>query len=56
MGFEDYYYEDFHEEAAAPTSCGCQTAAIAPATGMVPTVSQLPAIQTREPDLMPPRR
>jgi hypothetical protein len=60
-GFEDYTYtyEDADQAAVAPSSCGCQTpttGTVSAASGLVPTVTPLPAIQTREPDLAPTRR
>jgi hypothetical protein len=51
--FEDYSYEE-GPLPTAPASCGCQTPTIrmiAPPPGSAPTVSQMPAGQTREPAL-----
>ena len=56
---EGYYYEEAGQEPSAPTSCGCQTPTInpiAPASGVVPVVSQAPARQTAEPELGTARR
>jgi hypothetical protein len=58
VGFEDYVQEDLRQEQVAPASCGCQvptTPAISAVSGRLPAVSQLPAIQTREPDLLQPK-
>jgi hypothetical protein len=56
---DGYYYEEAGQEVSAPTSCGCQTPTInpiAPASGVVPVVSQVPARQTAEPELGTARR
>jgi hypothetical protein len=58
VGFDDYVQEDFGQEQLAPTSCGCQaptTPAISAVSGRLPTVNQLPTIQTREPDVLQPK-
>jgi hypothetical protein len=56
VGFEENYYEETAPVGFAPpaSSCGCQAAtyrATSAAPANLPVVSQLPAIQTREPDL-----
>jgi len=54
--FDDYYLEEFSQEgASSPASCGCRVPTINPVSSAarVPAVSQLPAGQTREPDLLP---
>ena len=56
---EGFYYEAAGQEVSAPSSCGCQTPTlnpVAPVSGVVPVVSQLPGGQTREPELGTPRR
>jgi hypothetical protein len=58
VGFDDYAPEEFSQEQVAPTSCGCQvptTPALSAVSGRLPTVNQLPTIQTREPDLLQPK-
>jgi hypothetical protein len=57
--FDDTYYEDGGQEWLVPTSGGCQSAtvsAIPSASGILPTITQAPASQTREPDLASPGR
>jgi len=58
-GFDNNYEEVVGQEMIQPTSCGCQSPApgqVSATSGSVPTVSQLPSIQTREPEMGPVRR
>lgn len=54
MGLGDNYYYDEAPAVAPSSSCGCNAPGLTSAAP--PTISQLPAGQTREPDLTSPRR
>jgi hypothetical protein len=59
-GFEEFYYEGAELEWFATEPSGCATATVggiaATASSNIPVTNQTPAAQTREPDLMQPKR